>query len=106
MALQVALDMLCLDCGEKVKTGGKVVRKQHVAGAQKPLPAPEADSPTLTAKEIALRLYEAASAKPKGSRYLAEKAELEYGEHILAILRKLRDAGKLRYADGRWSRWN
>jgi hypothetical protein len=105
MALQVALDMLCLNCGEKVKTGGKVVRKQRVLEPQRAVPAPEASQPTLTAKDIALRLYGAASAKPRGSHWLAAKANLEYGDHILIILRKLRDAGKMRYADGRWSLW-
>lgn len=104
MALQVALDMLCLRCGETAKSGGRVIQKKRVPEPERGLPAPAKAKATPTAQEIALRLYEATSDEPRGSLWLAAKAGLEYGDYIKIILRKLRDAGKLVFKDGRWSR--
>jgi hypothetical protein len=104
MALQVALDMLCLDCGEKAKSGGRVIHKKRVAEPERGLPAPAKAKSAPTAQEIAVRLYGVTSDVPRGSIWLAAHAGLEYGDYVKQILRKLRDAKKVKYADGRWSR--
>jgi hypothetical protein len=106
MAIQVAVEMLCKDCGEQQKTGGRVIRKTRVAEPETAHPAVEAPKVAPTVREIALALYNATSDHTAHtSRWLADDAGLEYGDHILVILRKLRDAGKLRFVDGKWIRW-
>jgi hypothetical protein len=55
-------------------------------------------------KVLAIKLYTACSATPHGSRKLAEMAGIEYSDLVLAILKKLREAGKVAFADGKWTR--
>lgn len=106
MAIQVAIEMFCKDCGEQQKTGGRVLRKTRIVEPEKPLPAVAAPKVAPTVKEIALALYNATSDHTAHtSRWLADDAGLGYGDHILVILRKLRDAGKLRFTNGKWIRW-
>ena len=59
----------------------------------------------LPPKEIALAMLKAMArwGRPMGSRLIARKAAINYSATVLAILRKLRDAGKVKFADGRWS---
>jgi hypothetical protein len=83
-----------------------VIRKTRIREPETPLPAPAALNGVSTVKEIALALYNATSDHTAHtSRWLADDAGLDYGDHILVILRKLRDAGKIRFTDGKWIRW-
>ena len=56
-------------------------------------------------KEMAIKLLTACSkTEPHGSRKLAQIAGLEYSDIIVPILKKLREAGKVSFADGKWTR--
>lgn len=98
---QVPKRYVCADCGadrrEKIK---KPVRHPPQQAHTAVEPVEEA----LTPKEIALRLLKATSSEPHGSKWLAKAAGLEYGDYVLALLRKLRDAGKLTLEEGKWAR--
>ena len=55
-------------------------------------------------KVLAIKLLTACSVEPHGSRKLAELAGIEYSDVVIPILKKLRDAGKVSFADGKWTR--
>jgi len=55
-------------------------------------------------KLLAVKLYTACSDVPHGSKKLAEMAGIEYSDLVLTILKKLRDAGKVVFSEGKWSR--
>lgn len=56
------------------------------------------------AKELAVKLYAAAGRVPYGSRKLCQLAGVEYSDLVIPVLKKLREAGKLRFEEGRWAR--
>jgi len=63
------------------------------------------DAKITPVKEMAIKLLTACSkTEPHGSRWLAQSAGIEYSDIIVAILKKLRDAGKVIFADGKWTR--
>lgn len=104
MKVQIPSQYLCHDCGLARKEGSPSRRKPARAASQEPVTAVEEAVEALTPKEIALRLLKATGSEPHGSKWLAAQAGLEYGDYVLAILRKLRDAGRLRLEEGKWLR--
>jgi hypothetical protein len=55
-------------------------------------------------KTLATKLFQVCSSTPHGSRKLAELAKIEYSDLVLGVLKKLREAGKVKFAEGKWSR--
>lgn len=55
-------------------------------------------------KLLAIKLYTACNHVPHGSKKLAEIADVEYSDMIIPVLKKLRDAGKVVFEEGKWRR--
>lgn len=59
---------------------------------------------TTPVRELAIKLLGATSKTPHGSRRLAQLAGVEYTDLVIPILKKLREAGKVVFVEGRWAR--
>lgn len=62
----------------------------------------------LTPKEVAARLLQVVGETPRGSRKLAELAEIEYSEVVIAVLKRLKELGKIQLVrdeegKGKWA---
>jgi hypothetical protein len=91
--------MYCRQCAPNYVTAKPTYRRKHNFSVE------EIEAPALSAKDVAIRLLRAMSKETAmGSKLLAKKAELEYSDVILTILRKLKDAGKVVFEEGRWKR--
>ncbi len=56
-------------------------------------------------KEKAIKLFtEVRADQGLPSKVIAKRAGVEYDDTVKPILRKLRDAGKIRFDEGRWFR--
>jgi hypothetical protein len=55
-------------------------------------------------KVLGIKLYTACNHVPHGSKKLAELAGIEYSDMVIPILKKLRDAGKVVFTEGKWVR--
>jgi hypothetical protein len=77
-----------------------------LAGGQAtPVEEDEPEEPTLSAKDIAIKLLKVMSREEyHGSHRLAMDAQIEYSPVILAVLKKLRELGKVEFEEGRWRR--
>jgi hypothetical protein len=96
----VPVEMYCQKCGKGMGLS-KHVRRQNAAVSPSQAPHAPAVSPV---KELAVKLLRACSEVPHGSKKLAVLAGIEYSDLVLPILKKLRDAGKVEFADGKWTR--
>ena len=56
------------------------------------------------AKMLAVRLMQACSNVPHGSRKLCVLAGVQYSDLVIPILKKLREAGKVEFHDGKWTK--
>jgi hypothetical protein len=93
----------CKDCRHLAP---KTAARTHRRRVHHP-PVEETPAPVLTAKEIALALLKVmgtSADEAAGSKKLARLAGVEYSELTLKILKKLYDAGKVAFAEGKWYR--
>lgn len=89
-------EMWCKECRQRLEGEPRHRRRR---------PEPFEPEIVLSAKDVAIRLWNVMSdGEAHGSKTWAEMAELEYGdgEVIKAVLRRLRDAGKVEKVEGRW----
>lgn len=55
-------------------------------------------------KELAVKLLSACSRTPHGSKKLCQIADVDYDDRVIPVLKKLRQAGKVKFEDGKWLR--
>jgi hypothetical protein len=123
-------EMYCRDCGLNVSLSGRRGTPKTPANAREKIIAAlktaisgsslqqdllakaeelginpeEWEGNEMSAKEIAVRLLEAVDDEPHGSKLLARKIGAEdVQEKVLLVLKRLRDAGKVIFVDGKWT---
>lgn len=55
-------------------------------------------------KMLAVKLLQACGRVPHGSRKLCQTAGVEYNDLVIPVLKKLRQAGKVSFNQGKWAR--
>jgi hypothetical protein len=99
IAVQVPEVCYCQQCGKDL--GHRKPKPAKAASAPVAAPQAPAVSPV---KVLAIKLLKACSDVPHGSNILCKIAGIERSELIVPILRKLRDAGKVIFEEGKWTR--
>jgi hypothetical protein len=94
---QVAEELYCQDCR------GPMTEEARRRQSHRSRPVLEKEQKDMSAKEIAQAML-AVMSQDKGmsSKRIAEKAGLEYDPILKEILKRYRDAGKVRLEEGRW----
>lgn len=101
MKVSVPVEIWCQDC------------KHLVSGVSKPRrwvendATPVAEADKLSLKEVAVKVFAVLSREVAyGSKKIAKLADLteDYVPEIKTVLKKLKDAGKVRFEEGRWLR--
>jgi len=96
---QVPEVFYCQNCGKEL--GHRKPKAEKVVPS--PTVAPQAPA-VPPVKALAVKLLTACSEVPHGSKKLSQLAGIEYSDLVVPILKKLRDAGKIVFQEGKWLR--